>query len=40
MLKAFFKKLLDKNSDKKKTSEFRGVFRTRSNIYDRDFLRK
>ena len=38
MLKDFVKKLPDKH--KGKTSDFRGVFRTRSNINDGDFLRK
>ena len=38
MLEDFLKKLPDKH--KGKTSDFRGVFRARSNIYNGDFLRK
>ena len=38
MLEAFLKKLPDKH--KGKTSDFRGLFRARSNIYDGDFLQK
>ena len=38
MLEAFLKKLPDKH--KGKTSDFRGLFRTRSNIYNGDFFAK